>query len=31
VRDALARIDAAVAEAESRPIPTLEAYIEAAT
>jgi pyruvate dehydrogenase E1 component alpha subunit len=28
--DALARIDAAVAEAEARPMPSLEAYIEAA-
>jgi pyruvate dehydrogenase E1 component alpha subunit len=29
--DALTRIDAAVQQAESRPIPTLEAYIEATT
>ncbi len=29
--DALRRIDAAVAEAESRPLPTLESYIEAAS
>jgi pyruvate dehydrogenase E1 component alpha subunit len=30
VQDALARVDRAIAEAESRPIPTLETYIEAA-
>jgi pyruvate dehydrogenase E1 component alpha subunit len=30
-REALERIDAAVAEAESRPIPTLETYVEAAS
>jgi pyruvate dehydrogenase E1 component alpha subunit len=29
-QDALNRIDAAVAEAETRPLPTLEAFIEAA-
>jgi pyruvate dehydrogenase E1 component alpha subunit len=31
VADALARIDAAVAEAEARPIPPLDAYIQTAT
>ncbi len=31
IAEALARIDAAVAEAEARPLPTLDAYIQAAT
>jgi pyruvate dehydrogenase E1 component alpha subunit len=31
VAESLARIDAAVAEAESRPLPTLDAYFQAAT
>ena len=29
--DAVARIDAAVAEAEARPVPTFETYIQSAT
>jgi TPP-dependent pyruvate/acetoin dehydrogenase alpha subunit len=31
IADSLARVDGAVAEAESRPIPSLDAYIQAAS